>query len=73
MPRLIISNKHAIGFEMEISDPVPPDAGALIAASGLFDRVQIYGSECPESNVDLGGADMVRAARRVLEREGRRS
>ena len=51
-----------VNYRMQIEDPVPPFTANLLAATGLFDRIEIVGSQSGSDDVKLEGRSLLKAA-----------
>ncbi len=67
MAELFLTSAPAtVNFRVPIDDPVPPFAVNMLAASGLFDRIEIKGTQSGSGDVLLEGRSLLRAALVVL-------
>ncbi len=51
-----------VNYRMVIEDPVPPFTANLLAATGLFDVIEIRGSQSGSDDVRLEGRALLKAA-----------
>lgn len=59
---LLTAYPGMVGYRMQIEDPVPPLTVNLLAASGLFDRIEIMGSQSRSDDVILEGRSLLKGA-----------
>jgi hypothetical protein len=59
---LLTAAPGMVGYRMVIEDPVPPLTVNLLAASGLFDRIEIKRSQSGSDDVILEGRSLLKAA-----------
>ncbi len=55
-----------VNFRVPIDEPIPPFAANMLAASGLFDRIEIKGTKSGSGDVLLEGRSILKAALVVL-------
>jgi len=51
-----------VNYRMQIEDPVPPFALNMLAASGLFDVIEVAGTQSGSGDVRLEGRSLLKAA-----------